>query len=155
MTTDPHFVPYGSLNLHPQMWVEFQKSVHMSDLSTAVKKIVDENQVAVVPDLLLENMSFEATWGTEISASLVPGYSGSHWSGLAICIMSHSMMENFPEEQVTRFYKSPYNNEAYLPENIVKIDDPTCRWGKNVLKSQLNRIKVPETLKESPQLSLF
>jgi hypothetical protein len=136
---DPHYVPYGNLNLHIEMWDHMQKLESYKSLTESIKGIIEQDLVAVIKNSILEEMAFESIVGTDIASCLVPSYSSSHWCSLGLSILAHAAFEVSKEEGVTRFQKSLYDNEAYLPENIVVVTDTSCRWGKNTLKSMKHK----------------
>lgn len=163
MIYDPHHVPYGSLNLHPEMWYEFQKNDHLIEIATSVKKVLDDGMEASVQSIVLDDLAFEATINTEIPTCLVRGYSKAHWAGVAICILAHCRMmhdladyymSNPSHTGVIRFMKTPYDNKPYLPENIVREVNKNGIKEKWVIKGSK---PIIEATKEASidQLNLF
>jgi hypothetical protein len=146
--TDPFHVPYGRLNFDPEMWAEFQKMRRIKELSEEVKAIVDQGLLAVLKNDILEELSFESTFNTELSPAQITWFSNPHWSGLAIAIFSHCSKEVFSD--VTKFQKSPYDNLPYLEKNIIPADSKQP-YSINRLKGETVKLIV----EEKPQLSLF
>lgn len=149
MITDPHYIPYGSLNLDSDLWRQCKRDKRMKELSERLIEIFFENSTAVIPKPYLEDLGFDLAAECGQSYERLKFTEHWHWSSISLCILSHGCYED--EGVQIRFSKSEYEGRAYLPENIKKISDPTCRWGKNVLKDS-----KPVVIPEPPaQWSLF
>jgi hypothetical protein len=114
----------------------------------------------------LDLFAFEATINTDIHGCLVPQYSKAHWTGMAVCILAHCRMDHDLTDYYMsnpnhvggiKFMKTPYDNEAYLPENVAQTYDKNGIKGINVLRSSLrstSEVILPVVIEQS-QLSLF
>jgi hypothetical protein len=155
---DPHYVPYGTINLDSECWRKYQHDEKTLKLSEEIKEILDKGLIAVVRMNILDELAFDVACECGLDHVRICSMGTCHWSSIAICMMIHGAMSKFPEEGIVRFYKSEYDNEPYYGDNVVNVPDRKCRWGRNELKSRLSKpvaIK-PEIIKEEPmQFSLF
>jgi len=143
MITDPHYVPYGNLNLNGDFWRQCQRDQRAQQLSNRLIELFSEELTAVVSKLLLEELGFDIACECCMDYTEIITTTMWHFYSISLCIMSHGKYEE--EIDKVRFSKSEHLGKAYLSENIKKVDDPTCRWGKNVLKDDKPLIiaKVP------------
>ena len=165
MICDPHHVPYGKINLDKEMWREIRNNSQALELSNKIKAITENNQVAVITKKVLQELSFESTINTEIPSCLIPYNSSFHWSAVALCMMSHCSMEYFnrldyevrtgseTDIENVRFFKSLFDNVPYYDDFIVSVPDPTCRWGKYVLKDSITKELIVRTVVIEPEIS--
>jgi len=149
MITDPHYVPYGSLNLNDDFWRQCQRDQRTHQLSNRLIELFSEELTAVIPKLLLEELGFDMACECGMDYTEMITTTMWHFYSISLCIMSHGKYED--EGVHIRFSKSEHNNKAYIPENIKKVNDPTCRWGKYVLKDH----KPTATIEVPIQRSLF
>jgi len=149
MITDPHYVPYGNLNLNLDFWRQCQRDSKTQQLSNRLIELFSDNLTALIPKPLLEELGFEMACECGMDYIEMITTTMWHFYSISLCILSHGKYED--EAVRIRFSKSEHNNKAYLPKYIKKVDDPTCRWGKNVLKDH-----KPLIISEVPiQRSLF
>ena len=119
MIYDPHDDSFIAKNLREEEWRMYQRHPPILELAESIRNITNDGMVAKIKTDRLYELGLEVCFLAAISAVLIqPPYDCSHWAGIALCMLSHSRMEKFPEEQVIRFSKSPYDQEPMYWNNI-------------------------------------
>jgi hypothetical protein len=144
-------MPYGQLNLDMNFWSYFQRDCKASELVERIKTIVeDPNSGAVISKTILYHIGFDVSAESGAEWLSLQFSIHWHWCSVALAIMSRCYFVDNGDEVIS-FYKTEHVGKPYLPENIKKVDDSSCRWGKWVLKDS-----KPVKIEERPlQRSLF
>src|ERR1035437_1224650 len=99
MIQDPHYMPYGSMNLNSEHWCELEKNEKLLKLVEQVKSIFDQELVAIINNSVLDEIAFEATWNTELDSEFVnQEFYNGHYAGYVICLLTHGAMEHFNKD---------------------------------------------------------
>jgi hypothetical protein len=140
------------MNIHPEMWNNFLQDSHFLGTADEIIEATKDGGYYVVDNESLAQIALESTAGTDIHPVIVYMMcSHSFWAAISLAVVSHTKIVEH-EVDVT-FTRSSFNNEAFIPENVVKVKANNPRKFDYVLKSKVG-VKE-EKKKEEQQLSLF
>lgn len=153
ITYDPHDDSFIAKNLREEEWFVYRQDTRTLNLAESIKEIINQGLVAKIKSTELYDLGLEIAFKAAIPAILLqPPWHGEHWAGLALCMLTHAYMEPNESEQVTRFYKSPYNQEPMYYDNVEWV----TAYGRNYLVPARKKVMVIEKPKPNPvQTSLF
>ena len=126
----------------------YKNNIRILKLSEEIKTITIDNKVARISNEILCELTFEVSINSDIehSASVLQYRWTAKHASLALCILSHTMTEEF--EDVTRFYKSPCSNPPVFGSNCIRVPCPNKPWNMWALKEEF-------LVLEKAQLNLF
>lgn len=141
MIFDPHDESFISKNLDREEWVEYCRDDETANLANQILEVFDQGLVAKIDYERLDLLGFKIACIAGTHAALIQMKKHSHWAGMALCMLTHGRMEDFPEEKVYRFSKSPCDNEPMYYHNIEYVPCYGKSWMMAVRKRPKDEVK--------------
>jgi hypothetical protein len=120
-----------------ELMVELEKNEKLLKLVEEVREIKSRGLVAAISKKYLDEITLEGICNAD------ERYDG-HEAAKVLAILTHTQIEWDFDDPTYRFSESLYGDKPFLPGNIVKVADKSCRWGKWALKGQ--------SIEEKPEL---
>lgn len=151
MIADPHDDSFIAKNLDEEQWFVYQQDKRTLELAEAIKETVNQGLIAKIKNSLLYELGLEVCFKAATPAVLCqPPYMCDHWASIALCMLTHSCMDSSEIEGVTRFSKSPLDQEPMYWNNIEWVQ----AQGRTFLIPERKKVKLAEKPKPV-QESLF
>ncbi len=150
MKYDPHDDSFIAKNLREEEWFVYQKDERTNSLAESIKGAFILGYLAKIKNSVLYELGIDISMRAGTPAVLIqPPWDGSHWAGIALCMLTKAYMEPSESEKVIRFSKSPYSQEPMYWNNI--------EWVEEIGRTSLvpRRKKIIKTTIEPKQENLF
>lgn len=149
---DPFTDPTAARNLKEEILRQSNFDDELIQLAKSIESITSEGMVAVVREDVLFEIGLRLAFESSMNHVYIQVNNHDHWAALCVCSRSGSMVEEYIDEKVYRFYKSPSDKPFLYGDLLEEKILPGCRWYQTVVKT--SKIVIP-VVEEISQLSLF